>query len=103
METLAFLHLRRHHQGIYYYRTHRNHQVDFYVPSQQLAIQVTQEMSDEETRQRELRSLVEFSEERDEEPSLHIITLADKESISMDGVAIDVIPIYEWLLSSPSW
>ena len=59
-------------------------------------------MSDEGTQQQELRSLVEFSEERDEEPSLHIITLADKESISMDGVAIEVIPIYEWLLSSPT-
>jgi predicted AAA+ superfamily ATPase len=102
MENLAFIHLRRHHQDIYYYRTHQNHQVDFFVPSQQLAIQVAQEMSDEETRQREIRALVELSVERDNLQSLHIITLADKESITMESVVIKVFPIYEWLLSSPS-
>ncbi|MCJ7714903.1 MAG: ATP-binding protein, partial [Anaerolineales bacterium] len=38
MENLVFLHLRRNHQDIFYYKTKQNHEVDFYIPSQRLAI-----------------------------------------------------------------
>jgi len=100
MENLVFLQLRRRHQDIFYYRTDQNHQVDFFVPSQQLAIQVAQELSGDETRRRELRSLVELSEEMKEHTLLQIITMADRESISIEGTKIEVVPLYEWLLSS---
>lgn len=100
LENLVFLQLRRHHQDIFYYKTRQNHQIDFYIPSKKLAIQVTQEMSVEGTRQRELRSLVELSAERSEKHSLQVITLADQETLFLAGVTIEVIPVYEWLLSS---
>ncbi len=100
MENLVFLQLRRHHRDIYYYKTQQNHEVDFYVPSEQLAIQVTQELSDEETRLRELRSLVEFSGEKKEQNRLQIVSLVDKETITTDGSTVEVVPLYEWLLSA---
>jgi len=100
LENLVFLHLRRRHQDIYYYKTHQDHQVDFFVPSQQLAVQVTQEMTNKETRRRELRSLVELSEERNQRESLQVITLASRESLSIKNTIIEVLPVYEWLLSS---
>lgn len=102
MENLVFLQLRRHHQDIFYYKTNQNHEVDFYVPSQQLAIQVSQELSDEETRLRELRSLIELSEEKKEQNLLQIVTLADRESITIEGTTMEVLPLYEWLLSAQS-
>jgi len=100
MENLVFLHLRRQHQDIYYFKTKQNHEVDFFIPSQQLAIQVSQDLSDEETRQRELRSLLELSEEKEDQNQLQIITLADKETITTKGITVDVVPLYEWLLSA---
>ncbi|MCJ7617874.1 MAG: ATP-binding protein [Desulfobacterales bacterium] len=102
MENLVFLQLRRHHQDIFYYKTNQNHEVDFYVPSQQLAIQVSQELSDEETRLREFRSLIELSEEKKEQNLLQIVTLADRESITIEGTTMEVLPLYEWLLSAQS-
>jgi len=102
MENLVFLQLRRHHQGIFYYKTKQNHEVDFFVPSQQLAIQVSQDLSNEETRLRELRSLVELSEEKKEQNRLQIVNLADKETITTEGTTVEVVPLYEWLLSAKS-
>lgn len=99
MENLVFLHLRRQHQDIYYFKTKQNHEVDFFIPSQQLAIQVSQGLSDEETRQRELRSLLELSEEKKEQNRLQVITLADRDTITTKGLTVDVVPLYEWLLS----
>ena len=99
MKNLVFLHLRRHHQDIYYYKTNQNHEVDFFVPSRQPAIQVSQDLSDEETRLRELRSLIELSEEKKEKHLLQIVTLADKEIITIEGTTVDVVPLPEWLLS----
>ncbi len=99
MENLVFLQLRRHHQDIFYYKTNQNHEVDFYIPSQQLAIQVCQELSDEETRLRELRSLIELSEEKKENNLLQIVTLADRETITIEGSSIEVLPLYDWLLT----
>ncbi len=100
MENLVFLQLRRQHQDIFYYKTKQNREVDFFVPSQQLAIQVSQDLSEEETRQRELRFLIELSEEKKDQNQLQIITLADRETISTKGITVDVVPLYEWLLSA---
>ncbi len=100
MENLVFLHLRRQHQDIYYFKTKQNHEVDFFIPSQQLAIQVSQGLSDEETRQRELRSLLELSGEKEDQCQLQIITLADRDTITTKGLTVDVVPLYEWLLSA---
>jgi len=102
MENLVFLQLRRHHQDIFYYKTKQNHEVDFFVPSEQLAIQVSQDLSNEKTRLRELRSLVELSEEKKEQNRLQIVNLADKETITIEGTTVEVVPLYEWLLSALS-
>lgn len=82
--------------------TKQNHEVDFFVPSEQLAIQVSQDLSNEKTRLRELRSLVELSEEKKEQNRLQIVNLADKETITIEGTTVEVVPLYEWLLSAQS-
>ena len=98
MENLVFLHLRRRFQDIYYYKTQQNHEVDFYVPSQKLAIQVSQDLSNEDTKERELRSLAELDEEMKGKHQLHVITLADKDIQSSQKKTVKVTPLYEWLL-----
>jgi hypothetical protein len=98
MENLVFLQLRRHHQDIYYYKTNQNHEVDFFVPSQQLAIQVCQDLSNKDTKKRELRSLIEFTEEKQGQNLLQIVTLAERETIKTDNSTVEVVPLYKWLL-----
>lgn len=98
MENLVFLQLRRHHQDIYYYKTNQNHEVDFFVPSQQLAIQVCQDLSNKDTKKRELRSLIEFTEEKQGQNLLQVVTLAERETIKTDNSTVEVVPLYKWLL-----
>lgn len=98
MENLVFLHLRRRFQDIYYYKTQQNREVDFYIPSQKLAIQVSQDLSNEDTKERELRSLAELDEEMKGKHQLQVITLADKETLSFQKQIVEVTPLYEWLL-----
>ncbi|MCJ7716566.1 MAG: hypothetical protein MUO54_08605, partial [Anaerolineales bacterium] len=61
--------------------------------------QVSQDLNVEETRKRELRSLIELSEERKDQNKLQIVTLADKETITTEGTTVEVLPLYEWLLA----
>ena len=98
MENLVFLQLRRQFQDVYYYKTNQNHEVDFYIPSQKLAVQVSLDLSDESTKERELRSLVELDEEMKGKHQLTVITLANKEILAIQEKTVEVIPLYEWLL-----
>jgi predicted AAA+ superfamily ATPase len=98
MENLVFLQLRRYFQDIYYYKTTQNREVDFYIPSQKLAIQVSQDLSNEDIKERELRSLTGLDEEMKGKHQLQVITLADKETLSAQKITVEVTPLYEWLL-----
>ena len=100
MENLVFLQLRRKYKDIYYYKTKGNHEVDFYIPSQRLAIQVSQDLSNFDTKDRELRSLAQLSNELKKKHQLQIITLADKENLTVEMKAVEIIPLYEGLLQT---
>lgn len=102
LENLVYLHLRRETNRIYYYQTQAGHEVDFYLPERNHALQVCLEFSRPETRRRELRSLEEISEEIEAPLQRTLITLRDKETIEQEGGKIEVIPIYEWLLKKPA-
>jgi len=97
LENIAFLHLRRKHRDIYYYKTAQDYEIDFFVPETQQCVQVTQQFTVPETRERELRSLVAVSKEQ-EVQSLLVVTEAEKEMIQVADQEIAVVPMYEWLL-----
>jgi len=98
MENLVFLQIRRNFHDVYYYKTKQNHEVDFYIPSQKLAIQVSQDLSNDDIRERELRSLAELDDEVKGRHQLQIITLADKDSLTTQNKTVELVPLYEWLL-----
>ncbi len=61
-------------------------------------LQVTWDMSDEETRRREINGLVEAAEATGCK-NLYIITAEQQEEIKLEnGVSIHVIPVWRWLL-----
>lgn len=103
LENIVFLELLRTGRDIYYYKTNKENEVDFYIPQEKLFIQVCQNISEPATRERETRALLEAKREVGE-ASLLILTEDEKDNLSIDDAVIQVLPIYEWLLrmESPS-
>ena len=80
---------------LYYFN--KNIEIDFCVPSAQLAIQVSYNLNDEATYEREVGGLIKFLKAF---PGYHgyIITRDYETQIEADGYTIEVVPIWKWLL-----
>jgi predicted AAA+ superfamily ATPase len=104
LENLVFLHLRKKYQEVFYYKTKSNYEVDFFIPEAALLVQVSYDISDLETKEREIRSLIEAKSELEADKKFKIkklmvinFELKDQEKIHKN--TIEVIPAYEFLLS----
>ena len=62
-------------------------------------IQVSQYFDLLETQERELRALASAVMEQKGVTSRLVITESDKHTLNRDGVEIEVVPLYEWLLN----
>lgn len=98
MENLVFLELKIGRNDMYYYRTAKDHEVDFFIPKHRALIQVVKNMDDETIRNRELKALLEAAGEQKKNIKLFIVTEREKSIIRKNGRSIHVIPLYEWLL-----
>ena len=101
LENLVAVTLMKRYGGqdednLYYY--HKGIEVDFYVPTERLGIQVSYSLRDYDTKEREIGALVKMNKAF----HLHrmmIITMDEEETISIGGGAeIDVLPVWKWLL-----
>jgi len=100
LENLVFLELKRRFPEIYYYKTSNNLEVDFLVKSGRkdiALIQVSDNLDNEKTRQREVNSLCRAMDELKLKKGL-ILTEDTDEEIKTNGKIILVQPIYKWLL-----
>jgi len=103
LENLVFLHLRRQHMEIAYFRSDEGYEVDFHVTAQDGScrlIQVTESLADARTRERELRALVSAMEQCRLDHGI-IVTLDDTDRIEHEGRVIDIVPAWRWLLDIP--
>ena len=75
----------------------RNIEVDFYVPDEQLAVQVSYNIDDDGTRTRETKALVALNKFTPLSKAL-IITKNTEEILEIDGLRIEVIPVWKWIL-----
>jgi len=98
LENLVFLTLRRENKDIYYYKTTKDQEVDFYLPNKGSLIQVCQTLTDPKNKEREITALVEATMET-KAKFLLLLTEDEKEVIKINDTKIEVLPIYEWLLS----
>lgn len=80
---------------LYFYN--KNIEVDFYIPEEGLAIQVSYNLSDQDTRKREISGLVALDKMFPLKKAL-IITYDEEEIIDANGLNIEVVPIWKWLL-----
>ncbi|MBR1439531.1 MAG: ATP-binding protein, partial [Synergistaceae bacterium] len=83
--------------GLYYY--HKGIEVDFYVPSEGLGIQVSYSIRDYDTRERETGALIKMSKAFHLQRMM-IITMDEEENIPVGDSLIEIIPVWKWLLTS---
>lgn len=96
LENLCAINLyKRYGKGVYYFN--RNIEVDFYVPDEKLAIQASFRMSEEATLEHEIKALVALHGLYETQRNL-IITYEDEGIMERDGIKIEIIPVWKWLL-----
>jgi predicted AAA+ superfamily ATPase len=82
---------------IFYHRD--RYECDFLVRSGRTivqAVQVTQSLQDDATRQREMRGLVEAMDAHGLDEGT-IVTASESAETTVDGRAVHIVPITEWL------
>ncbi|MEI6886655.1 MAG: ATP-binding protein [bacterium] len=100
MENVVYLELRRRQKEIYYYKTQEDYEVDFYLPKENSFIQVSKQFDTEETKERELRAISSAVKEQSKPSKYLVITESEKQTVERDDLKIQVVPLYEWLLTS---
>ena len=75
-----------------------NVEIDFYIPSESLAIQVSlQVLDDIDTKERETRAFAKLNNFIPGSKCI-LITNSEETNLEYDGIDIEVIPIWKWLL-----
>jgi predicted AAA+ superfamily ATPase len=97
LENRVAIELKKHFgDEVYFYN--KNVEVDFYVPQHDWLIQVAYSIANDDTREREISSLLKVAKHLQSQ-RLTIITYNEEHTISLDnGSTIEVIPLWKWLL-----
>lgn len=100
LENLVAITLFNHYgDQIYYLKSAKTKiDVDFFVPDRATAIQVTWEIN-EMSKEREFNNLVKLAQNFSEAKRFVIVTKSQEEKIEQDGVEIEVMPLYKFLLN----
>lgn len=101
LENLVAIELVRRYgmENVFYFEN--NVEIDFYIPDEKLAIQVSlQVLDDMDTRERETRAFVKLHNFILDAKCL-IITNSEEALIECDGILISVLPAWKWLLETP--
>jgi predicted AAA+ superfamily ATPase len=98
-ENIVFLHLRRETKEIYYFK--EKQEVDFYanIDGKKLLINVSVDIKDTKTKQRELNGLIEAMEYFKTDCS-YLITKDEDKIEKINNKNIVIMPLYKWLLNT---
>ncbi|MBO4926981.1 MAG: ATP-binding protein [Clostridiales bacterium] len=100
LENVVALYLRRvYGDGIYYFKSSQTGiDIDFYLPEENMAIQVAYALGDAE--EREVKSLLSFAAKTEGKKRLLIVTYEEEKTIEKDGYIIEVKPLCKYLLGN---
>ena len=96
LENLVAINLYHQYGSDLYYYNHEI-EVDFYVPSSQLGIQVSYDMTNTDTRQREISALLKLNSFKPLRRMI-VITYNEENTVVIDNHTIEIIPVWKWLL-----
>jgi len=94
-ENLVFLHLRRNYRDIFYFKQKK--EIDFYLPEEKLLINVSYDISDRKTLNREISSLKEGMKYLGLRES-YLITSEREGIVKTEDFKIQVMPLWKWLI-----
>ncbi len=97
LENLVAVTLRRKFGNGSYFWNSKNAEVDFVVPEEDLAIQVSYSLADADTAKRETDGLVKLSSFQDIKRMM-VVTKDEEDVIEKEGHRIEVVPLWKWLL-----
>ena len=97
LENLVYLSLRRSTPDVYYFSAPSGYEVDFYLPANRQLIQVTQNLINASTLEREIRALQSAVQQLKPESAV-ILTDANGNDMEIDGVPVMVRSAAEWML-----
>lgn len=98
LENLVAIELIRRYgvENVFFFEN--NVEIDFYIPSERLAIQVSlQVLDDIDTKEREPRAFAKLNNFIPDSKCI-LITNSEETNLEYDGIDIEVIPIWKWLL-----
>lgn len=99
LENIVFLELVRRRSEIYFFRTKKCLEVDFYLKNPGKLIQVCASMENSETEKRETGALIAAMEELKIKDAM-ILTEDEERDITVKNHKIRVMPVYKWLLKN---
>ena len=97
LENAVFLELKRNQREIYYYRSTKS-ECDFIISENGKitnVLQVTYDMSDLDTKDREIKGLIEACQNFNLSNGT-IITYDSEDEFEVEGIKINLIPFYKW-------
>ncbi len=83
-------------EQVFYYQ--KGIEVDFYLPSEGMAIQVCYSMADDATKERECKALRKLHHTFPLKRAI-ILTSDEEGAVEYDGLSIELIPMWKWELS----
>ncbi|MCQ2589366.1 MAG: ATP-binding protein [Treponema sp.] len=99
LENLVAINLWNKYKNNVYYLKGRNIDADFFIEDSGEVIQVAYSVSNI-SNDRETRTLVEAAKTLKEAKRFIIITYEEQKEINVDGVLIEVIPLWKWLINN---
>lgn len=85
---------------LYYFASNKTKiDIDFFVPDEKAAIQVTFDLNDNDYA-REVGNLVKLAKSNTEVERLIVVTSEQERIIEEDGIKIEVVPLYKFLLDN---
>ena len=103
LENMAAVALARAYpDDVYYLKSAKTGiDIDFYLPSVGLAVQAAYSIAGD-AREREVGNLKKLAQNSQEAARLVIVTYEEEETIQEDGVTIEAVPLYKFLLELES-
>ena len=99
LENSVAVYLRRKYgDDVFYFKSSQTGiDIDFYLPEEKTAIQVSYSL--ESAEEREVRSLITFADKTEGIQRLLIVTFEEEKTIEKNGHIIEVVPLHKFFLS----
>lgn len=97
LENVVAVTLRRKYGDGSYFWNSKNAEVDFVVPEEKLAVQVSYSMTDANTSKREIDGLIKLHSIQPISRMI-VVTMEEENLIEKDGFHIELVPLWKWLL-----